>query len=42
VSATAAGIGAGSIFNAVSFDYAKLVVVNNQARQYVLGSNNNA
>jgi hypothetical protein len=37
---TAAGnIAAGSVFNAISFDYAKLVVVNNQARQYVLGSN---
>ena len=30
---------AGSIFNAISWDYAKLVVVNHTARQYVLGSN---
>jgi len=29
----------GSIFNAISFDYSKLVVVNHTARQYVLGSN---
>jgi hypothetical protein len=29
----------GSIFNAISWDYAKLVVVNHTARQYVLGSN---
>ena len=42
VTASAAGIAAGSIFNAISWDYAKLVVINNQARQYVLGSNNNA
>lgn len=35
----AAAIAAGSIFNAISWDYAKLVVVNNQARQYVLGAN---
>jgi len=37
---TATGaLAAGSLFNATSWDYAKLVVVNNQARQYVLGSN---
>ena len=39
LTATAAGIGAGSIFNAISWDYAKLVVTNNQVKQYVLGSN---
>ena len=32
-------LASGSIFNAISFDYAKLVVVNHTARQYVLGSN---
>jgi hypothetical protein len=32
-------IAAGSIFNAISFDYSKLVVVNHNAKQYVLGSN---
>ena len=32
-------IGAGSIFNAISWDYSKLVVVNHNAKQYVLGSN---
>jgi hypothetical protein len=42
VTASPSGIAAGSIFNAISWDYAKLVVVNNQARQYVLGSNNNS
>jgi hypothetical protein len=32
-------IAGGSIFNAISFDYSKLVVVNHNAKQYVLGSN---
>jgi hypothetical protein len=32
-------IAAGSQFVAISWDYAKLVVVNHTARQYVLGSN---
>jgi hypothetical protein len=42
VTATGAGIAGGSQFIADSWDYAKLVVVNNQARQYVLGANANA
>ena len=29
----------GSLFNAISWDYSKLVVVNNSPRQFVLGSN---
>jgi len=32
-------LAAGSLFNATSWDYAKLVVVNNSAKQFVLGSN---
>lgn len=42
VTSTSAGIAGGSQFIADSWDYAKLVVVNNQARQYVLGANANA
>jgi len=42
VTSSPAGIAGGSQFIAVSWDYAKLVVVNNQARQYVLGANANA
>ena len=41
VQATGAGLASGSIFNAVSWDYAKLVVTGNQAKQFVLGSNSN-
>jgi hypothetical protein len=39
VTATPSGIAGGSQFLAISWDYAKLVVVNNNAKQYVLGSN---
>lgn len=39
VQASGAGIAAGTQFIAVSWDYAKLVVVNNNPKQYVLGSN---
>ena len=35
----ASSLGAGSIFNAISWDYAKWVVINNQGKQYVIGSN---
>lgn len=39
VSASPAGIAAATQFVATSWDYAKLVVVNNNAKQYVLGAN---